>query len=132
MNKQFQGIKTHLNNINFNFEKPEKNGYIDIEIIDKIKIIEINNDIVDFNVIRDLKFKSLVNSYIHVVFESSIKSTEIITKEEFIEAVKKDVSMISGAVFTKISLLIANVTNMSPLGTIITPPVYNMKEIEIE
>lgn len=131
MSKNFKGIKTQLYNIEYKFNEPNKDGIIDLEVLDKIEILEIKEDIIDFNVIRKLDFKNIQDSYLQVVFKSSIKCSQNMSKQDFIDAIKKHIPMISGAVFGKISLLISNITNSTPLGVIVTPPVYNVKEIEV-
>ena len=132
MSKKFKGIKTFLKEITYNLDEPEKDGMIDIDVFDKIEILEIKEDIITFNVIRNLKFKPLAESYINVVFRTSIKTTDLMNKQQFIDSVKKGIAILNAAVYSKISITISNITNYSVLGPIITSPIYNTKEIEIE
>ena len=132
MSKRFKGIKTELQNLEYNFNAPSKDGVIDINYKDSIEILEIREDAVDFLVIRVLNFKSLENSSLKVAFKASIKTSEKLTKEEFKKCFDEEIPMINAVVFNRISLLIANVTNASSIGPIITPPTFIPKEIEIK
>lgn len=131
MIKKFKGIKTQLSNIEYKFNDTIKEGFIDLEVFDKIEILEIKEDIIDFNAIRRLEFKNLEDSYLQVVFKSSIKCSESMNRQAFIDAIKKHIPMISGAIYSKISLLISNITNSTSLGVVVTPPIYNVKQVEI-
>lgn len=131
MDKKIVGIKTQLINTDYNLVEPSKGEIIDIDVEDKIEILDIKENIVNFNVIRKLNYKSLHNSYINVTFKTSIKFIENISKEEFCEILKSDVSLLSGPVYSKISLLISNITALSFLGIIVTPPTYNLNNLKI-
>ena len=133
MNKnEFLGVKTHVKNIEYNFQEPQKDGYIELEIKDEIEINEMTDEYIKTLAIRKLIFKNIENTFLNVTFDMNIKTSKPITKDSFIEKIKNGEGIISANVYSKISLLISNITNMCPLGTIITPPTYDVKEIIIK
>lgn len=133
MNKsEFLGVKTHVKNIEYNFQEPQKDGYIELEIKDEIEINEMTDEYIKTSAIRKLIFKNIENTFLNVTFDMNIKISKPITKDCFIEKIKNGKGIISANVYSKISLLISNITNMCPLGTIITPPTYDAKEIIIK
>ena len=124
MNKsKFVGVKSHLLAVQYNFQESNKEDMIEVTVEDTIEINEINNEFVNTVVCRKLLFNKLENTYLNVSFDMSIKLSEPITKEEFIKEIKK--SQILMNLYSKISLIISNITNMCPLGAIITPPIYH-------
>ena len=132
MNKnKFVGLKSFLKKVNFEFkeEKDKEEGMIDLN--DKIKILSIKEDIIEFDVIRELNFGGINKSTLLVENRCNLVLKEALNKETFINEIKKGFDLLLD-VFAEISLTIANITNSSPFMTIITPPAYNKKEIIIE
>ena len=133
MNNKFKGIKTSLSNIDFAFIEPRKEETINVKISDKISIIEIKDDSIDFYASRKLDFENLNNSHLEVKFKTTILLNDTINKNEFEDILKSNNNnLLSGMVFSKISLIISNLSSQSTLGIIVTPPFYNTKELQID
>lgn len=119
-----------LTNINYNFTKPDKSR-INVCVNDAIKIHKINDKQVDLFVSRVLNFGENTNTYLNIVYEVSLEFSKEMSKEETINLLAKKTSGLT-PVFSKISLLISQITNSSPFGVIVTPPIYDPKEAIIE
>ena len=119
-----------LNNVQYNFSKPEKKN-IAISVDDCIKVVEINENQAVLNVERTLSFDVKANFFIKIYYEVEIDHGEPIVKQEVINALR-DKSLNLTAVYSKISLLISQITNMCPFGVLITPPGFDTKKASIE
>ncbi len=132
MNK-YQDIKFSL--IESKYEHKNYSAVIDdsieISIEEKIVIKKITDDKIDCEVSRTVKFHPLQDCSFSATFFTQIMTEKPVTKEQFIADLKKGLP-IMGIVFSQISLAIAQLSNMTNFGAIVTPPVYYEDKIQIE
>ena len=118
-----------LENVQYNFTKPDRKD-ISISVSDNIKVIEIHENEAVLDVERTLYFDSRTESFVKVNYEIVVKHDEAIVKQDLLDALSnKNINLT--AVYSKASLLISQITNMSPFGVIITPPSFDPKNINI-
>lgn len=118
-----------LENVQYNFTKPDRKD-ISISASDNIKVIEIHENEAILNVERALYFDSRTESFVKVNYEIVVKCDEAILKQDLLDALSsKNINLT--IVFSKASLLISQITNLSPFGVIITPPSFDSKNINI-
>lgn len=118
-----------LKNVQYNFEN--LNGRdITISIDDSIEIIGIDDNEAELNVSRALSVKPESNVYIKISYTVSIKNSEKFTRDTILENLRTKAINLIG-VYSKISLLMTQITNLSPFGTIVTPPTYEPKIAKI-
>lgn len=122
--------KILLTSVEYNFTKPNKND-IKISFSDEIQIRSLNENGFLLNVMRVLDFGEKTGSFIKIVFEVEFESSENYDKESISEEIKNGISKLS-PVYSRMSLLISEICNLSPFGVIITPPMYNNDEIIIK
>ena len=130
MENKIKAIRSNLKNIECNYNKPQ-NELVNVEVRDNINIIEIKDDLVVFLTKREIICDNLVDTYIKVAFETNLKYENTITKEQFINDVKKGLNILSET-YSKISLMIAQMSELSPLGCLVTPPMYQNNKIVVE
>lgn len=112
-----------LKEVRYNFTKPERKT-LTISVNDDIEIIGLFENQATLEVKRTLYFDSKNESFVIVSYEVMVEHNEAITKDDLLEALKnRSINLV--AVYSKISLLISQITNMSPLGAIVTPPSYD-------
>ena len=129
-NKQYSNLNVVLTNATYNFEKVEGELQISLNTIDTIRIEKILEKSFVILVSRKLCFEPMSNTYIHVTYEGQIGTNEKESVAGITQAIKEGNSAF-GAIFTKASLLISQITNESAFGPIITVPMYNPKTVEI-
>ena len=118
-----------LKNVQYNFENLTGRD-IAISISDTIEIIEIDEKKVLLNVERELFVKPNTNTHIKIAYEVTLESEENVNKADVSEGLReRAINLVS--VFSKISLLMSQITNMSPFGTIVTPPTYEPQNMKI-
>ncbi len=118
-----------LENVQYNFTKPDRKD-ISISVNDYIKVIEIHENEAILNVERTLYFDFRTESFVKVNYEIIVKCDEAIVKQDLLDALSsKNINLT--VVYSKASLLISQITNMSPFGVIITPPSFDPKTINI-
>ncbi len=122
-----------LSNVEYNFIPLEDDTKpINIETIDKININEINKSSVSLNVERMLKFTPFDNTYVKVVYTSQIELNEELSKDSIIDCIRKEKIQLN-EVLASISLMVSQLTNMSPFGVLISAPMlYNIETMIIE
>lgn len=128
-NIKYKNIKTKLMKVNYDFNLIENEKLLDVKLDDKIKINVIENNLIDFNTIRELQINK--KSLLSVEFNCKIQTNEAVTKDNFEVDIKNGLDLLS-EVFSYISLIISNITCLSPFDAFVTPPIYNKKEITIE
>lgn len=130
MKKQiYKNLKTMLNKASFDISKFEGKKEIDVKVIDKIKINQIKDDLIDFETIRDVKFNG--ETLISIDYNCNLFINELVNKETFINDLKEGISQLTEA-YSYISLMISNITCLSPFDAFVTPPVYDRKNLIIE
>lgn len=131
MNKKYKNINSILIASNYEMlREPDKKSFR-ISIIDEIEDIEINDKRINFKLIRKINFVPNIDINIFIKYLISMESKEDINKQIFIDDIRKDMINLD-IVLSKLSLALANNTNDSILGAIITTPFYNPKTIIIK
>lgn len=126
--------KYHINNLTlinseYKFTKPDPK-LISISVDDSIRVVEIQDQEVVLCVSRELNFGNGTDSFIKVEYEVNLESKGNETTESVIAALTAGVSELS-VVFSKVSLLISQLTQASPFGVLVTAPNYNPKKAHI-
>lgn len=124
--------KYHINNLTlinsvYRFTKPDPK-LISITVDDTIRVIEIQEKEIVLCIARELNFGEGTDSFIKVEYEVNLESKDSETKETILAALTAGVSELSVA-FSKISLLISQLTQASPFGVLVTAPNYNPKKV---
>lgn len=118
-----------LKEVKYNFAKPERKT-LTISVNDGIEIIGILENQAILEVKRTLYFDQKKESYVDVSYEVILEHNGIITNENLLESLKnRTINLVTA--YSKISLLISQITNMSPLGAIVTPPNYDNEKISV-
>lgn len=125
---EFNVSSISLNNAQYNFCANEK--AMKISVNDSVEIVAILKNKALLKVMRDLTLGSDNDSYVRISCEVVIEHDEELTKEIIISSLRNGSIVLVGA-FSKISLLMSQITNISPIGTIITPPTYNPERINV-
>lgn len=119
-----------LKKLEYDFEDLDRKS-ISIFIGECIKIVEIDDKKALLNVTRELRLGKETESFLKICYDVLVENDQIITKNDLLTMIKnKGIDLIP--VFSKISLLISQVTNLSPLGVIVTPPNYNSERVMVE
>lgn len=129
-NKQYSNVNVVLMNATYNFEKVDGELQISLNTTDTISIEKILEKSFIVYVSRRLWFEPMSNTYVQVAYEVQIATNEKESVAGITKAIKEGNSAF-GAIFTKASLLISQITNESAFGPIITVPMYNPKTVEI-
>lgn len=117
--------KQILNNVQYNFATPRPET-LQVTIQDDISIVEINENKATLSVSRKMQFDRDGDTYIKTNYEVGLECNELINKKELQNAIiNKHINL--AIVFSKISLIISNITSMTPFGAIVTPPSYDLK-----
>ena len=117
--------------VEYNFTNKEGVNAIDIETKEKVKIADIEEKRVLLQIERTVCFLPLENTFVRVVFEVRVETSKKVTKDEIAKDIKANENLLGGA-FSDASLAIAAITSLSPFRTVITPPLYDVKEITVE
>ncbi len=125
---EFNVSSISLNNAQYNFCANEK--AVKISVNDSVEIVAILKKKAMLKVMRELTLGSDNDSYVRISCEVVIENDEEPTKEIIISSLRNGSIILVGA-FSKMSLLMSQITNLSPIGTIITPPTYNPERINI-
>ena len=131
MNKTYKNMKSMLMAVDYHFENDNSERDITLETHESIQINSISDSNIMLTVARKLVFTGFSNTYLKVVYDVNISLAEKITKSKFEKDVRKGLSIL-GDVFSDISLIVAQVTDKSPFGAIISPPMYDVDDIEIK
>ena len=129
-NKQYSNVNVVLMNATYNFEKVDGELQISLNTTDTISIEKVLEKSFIVYVSRRLWFEPMSNTYVQVAYEVQIATNEKESVAGITTAIKEGNSAF-GAIFTKASLLISQITNESAFGPIITVPMYNPKTVEI-
>lgn len=114
-----------LENVQYKFTKPDRKD-ISISLIDNIKVVEIHENEAILNVERTLNFDARAESFVKVNYEIVVKNDNVIEKQDLTGALSNKKINLT-IVYSRASLLISQITSMSPFGVIITPPSYDSK-----
>ncbi|MBQ4159575.1 MAG: hypothetical protein IJD83_01455 [Clostridia bacterium] len=115
-----------LTTVKYNFAISDPKT-ITVSIGDTVEIAETQEKQATILVSREVNLGPQTNSYIKVGYEVLVDSTETIDSKELLTTFKSKGTVLS-FVFSKISVIISSITNMCPIGAIITPPNYKSKE----
>ncbi len=118
-----------LKNVQYNFANPDRKS-ISISVNDIIEVLEVDETNALLKVVRELSLGPDTDSYVRINYEVSVENEEMLTKAIILEALRNKTIGLVG-VFSKISLLMSQVTNLSPFGIIVTPPTFNPEKTNI-
>lgn len=119
-----------LRGVQYHFTKPEKKD-ISISLKDSIKITGIISNEAILAITRELCFGPQADSFVKINYEVVVDQNKPVAKQELLDAlVQKNTNL--AMVYSKISLLISQITSMSPFGVIVTPPNYDPKKADIQ
>ena len=128
MGKKIVSINSYLNSVEYkSSESNEKELMIIFE--DKVSNINVIDKKVNCIVSRKITIESELEIYVD--FKVNIALEERINKEEVKAMLNEDVEVLA-SVYSKISLIIANLTNASVFGPLVTIPVIKNKQTNIE
>ena len=116
--------------VDYHFQDDNNEKEITLDTKEKIEIKSIGDTSLLLLAERKLIFNGLTNTYLKVSYEVNISLAEKVNKKKVVLDIKKGLSIL-GAVYSDISLIIAQITDKSPFGAIISPPMYDEDEIEI-
>ena len=102
----------------------------ELEVSDSISIEKIKNEKAHLIVKRLIKFTPLTNAYVSVAYRTVLEAKEAIEKKQLVKDLKEELPFL-GIVYSRISLVIAQITNESMFGAVITPPMYEGERVEI-
>lgn len=131
MKKNYKAIRANLSKVRFDYNEVilvEKTN-LSVNSFDKIFIEEIRDNEIVLRISRQLEVLSTIIETECIV---NVATDKLITKDEFCKDVRDGGIQLLNVAFSKISLTISNVTSHSAIGALITPPIYNFKQIEIE
>ena len=131
MTKAYKNMKSTLIEIDFKFNDENIDKDISLETSEEINIKSITDSSISLSVERKLMFNGLKDTYLKVKYDVIIGLNEKITITRFEKDIKSGVPILSG-VFSDISLIMAQVTDKSLFGAIISPPMYNKNRIQIK
>lgn len=118
-----------LKSVQYNFANPDRKS-ISISVNDSIEVLEVDEKSALLKVVRELSLGPDTDSYVKINYEVSVENEEVLTKAIVLEALHNKTIGLVG-VFSKISLLMSQVTNLSPFGIIVTPPTFNPEKTNI-
>ncbi len=118
-----------LKNVQYNFANPDRKS-ISVSVNDSIEVLEVDERNALLKVGRELSLGPDTDSYVRINYELSVENEEAITKSIILEALRNKAIRLVG-VFSKISLLMSQITNLSPFGIIVTPPTFNPEKTNI-
>lgn len=127
--KKYRIINLTLTDSVYHFAKPDPK-LISITLNDSVRVIEIQEKEITLCVKRELNFGDGTDSCVSVEYEVRLESKIVETKESVLEALNAGVSELS-VVFSRISLLVSQLTQASPIGVLVTAPNYNPKKAHI-
>ena len=118
-----------LDNVKYNSVKLQGKSIV-LSVNDEIEIVEIQDKNAIFNVSRALSFCEGDEPVVRAGYNVILQNDEPIDKQDLLEALKNN-KISFYIVFSKISLIISQITNLSPYGTIVTTPMCDMKKVKI-
>lgn len=119
--KKTECLSMILLSLEYVFTKPDIDKVL-ISVSDDIQIQKIDRDIVVLHLIRVLDYGPETGSFIKVTYELAIKGSKEWNKNSIRQYCNSDAPEIQRA-YAKISLLLSDITNESPFGVMVTPPI---------
>ncbi len=130
MNKLYTRLKCTLKSCQYNLELIEGTKTIEIDLRDTIEILTISENEIKLLIKREMLCGQQSSIFLTTTFDVVLTISNSVTKEEFIKNITDGLPILSNA-FSRISLLISQITQLSPLGIIISPPSYDAKNLNI-
>lgn len=122
-------LKTNLLESNIHI-KNQGNVHYNVNIHDNINVIEVIDKEIALKITRSLLFNPGEEMLLNVTYIATMQTKYNITKEEFEEDIKSGLPILNN-VFSRIALTIAELSNQTILGPILTIPAYNKTEINV-
>ena len=123
-------LKTNLLSSNINI-KNEGNVHYNVTLEDIVEVVEIVEKEIVMKITRNLKFVPGADMHLAVTYIATLQTKYNVTKDEFESDIKQGMPILNN-VFSRIALVIGELTNQTILGPILTIPAYNMKEIVLK
>ena len=130
MDGNFTGMNATLINAQFNFNVTKKINQISVDQVDEIVIGKIQEHNFGLIITRRLSISQIDQVLAEATFNVRIDIESTETTSSITDKIK-DGMPILGNVFSRISLVISQITSQSPYGPIITVPVYDKNKVVI-
>lgn len=118
--KKTELLSMILISLEYVFSKPDIDKVV-ISVSDDIQIQKIDRDIIVLHLIRVLDYGPETGSFIKVKYELAIKGQEEWDENAIRKYCNSDAPEIRRS-YSKMSLLLSDITNESPFGVMVTPP----------
>ena len=128
MDSNFTSMNATLINAQFNFNVAKKTSQISIDQIDEIVIRKIQEHHFGLVITRRLSISQIDQVLAEAVFNVRIDTDNTETVSSITQKIK-DGMPILGNVFSRISLVISQITSQSPYGPVITVPSYDKNKV---
>lgn len=119
--KKTELLSMILISLEYVFTKPDIDKVV-ISVSDDIQIQKTDRDVVVLHLIRVLDYGPETGSFIKVTYELAIKGQKEWDEDSIRKYCNSDAPEIRRA-YSKMSLLLSAITNESPFGVMVTPPV---------
>lgn len=130
MDSNFTGMNATLISAQFNFNVTKKISQISVDQADEIVIGKIQEHHFGLIITRRLSLSQVDQVLAEATFDVRINTENTETASSITDKVK-DGMPILGNVFSRISLVISQITSQSPYGPIITVPAYDKNKVAI-
>ncbi len=130
MNNNFTDINAVLVNANFNFNIAKKTSQLTVNQADEITISKVCDHHFELIITRRLTLLPAEQTLAEASFNVRINTESAETESSITEKIKGGLSAL-GTVFSRISLVISQITSQGPYGPIITAPLYDKNKVII-
>ena len=130
MDSNFTGMNSTLINAQFDFNVAKKINQISVDQTDEIVIGKIYEHHFGLIITRRLSVSQIGQVLAEATFNVRINTENTETISGITDKIKNGMPML-GNVFSKISLVISQITSQSPYGPIITVPAYDKDKTTI-
>ncbi len=121
MDSNFTNINATLINAQFDFNISKKVNQVSVEQTDEIVINEIREHYFELVIVRRLSLSKIDQTLAEAVFNVRINTEKMETVNSITEKIKAGMPIL-GNVFSRISLVISQITSQSLYGPIVTVP----------
>lgn len=130
MDSNFTSINATLVNAKFNFNVAKKINQISVDQLDEIVIGKVYEHHFELTITRRLNLLPMDQVLAEATFNVRINTENTETVNSITDKVKVGMPML-GNVFSRVSLVISQITSQGPYGPIITVPAYDSNKIAI-
>ena len=130
MDSNFTGMNANLIKAQFNFNVVKKANQISVDQTDEIIIGKIYEHYFELSVTRRLSLSQTGQILVQATFNVRIDTENTENVDSITEKIRGDLPMLVN-VFSRISLVISQMTSHSQYGPLITVPAYDKNKISI-